>query len=81
MKRSGLNEKEIQDHVPVRSLGDRETRKTYLPPAKSFVVMSGGGVFFLVNNEDYYPSITKLSDVLGKYDVVWKGDNRPFDNL
>lgn len=49
--------------------------KPYQPPAKSFVVMNGGGVFFLVSNEDYYPSITKLSDVLGKYDVVWKGDN------
>jgi len=36
------------------------------------VVMNGGGVFFLYNGEEYYPSIKKLSTVLFKYDVVWK---------
>lgn len=45
--------------------------KPYLPPAKSMVVMNGGGVFFLFNWEDY-PSLRKLSEVLPKYDVVWK---------
>ena len=48
--------------------------KPYLPPKDCFVVMNGGGIFFLMNNTDYYPSITNLSDVLGKYDVVWKGE-------
>lgn len=46
--------------------------KPYLPPANCFVVMNGGGVFFLMNNKPYYPSIQKLSDVLGSYDVMWK---------
>ena len=46
--------------------------KPYLPPAEHFVVMSGSGVFFLYCSEQYYPSIMKLSDVLYKYDVVWK---------
>ena len=46
--------------------------KPYFPPENCFVVMNGGGVFFLFNNETYYPSIRKLSDVLTKYDVVWK---------
>jgi hypothetical protein len=36
------------------------------------IVMNGSGVFFVYNNEEYYPSIRKLSDVLFKYDVVWK---------
>jgi hypothetical protein len=46
--------------------------KPFLPPAGKMVVMNGGGVFFLFNSEDYYPSIAKLSSVLTKYDVVWK---------
>jgi len=44
----------------------------YHPPSKSMVVMNGSGIFFLFNGDDYYPSIKKLSDVLPKYDVVWK---------
>jgi len=36
------------------------------------VVMNGSGIFFLFNGEQYYPSIRPLSDVLPKYDVVWK---------
>ncbi len=46
--------------------------KPYLPPQNCFVVMNSGGVFFLVNNDPYYPSITKLSEVIGNYDVIWK---------
>lgn len=46
--------------------------KPYHPPAKHMIVMNNGGVFFLVSLEDYYPSITKLSSVLRKCDVVWK---------
>lgn len=46
--------------------------KPYHPPAKHFVAMSGGGVFFLIGTEQYYPSVRKLSEVLPKYDVVWK---------
>lgn len=46
--------------------------KPYHPPAKHMVVMSGAGIFFLYSGEGYYPSITKLSQVLPKYDVIWK---------
>lgn len=46
--------------------------KPYHAPAGSMVVMSNGGVFFLYNGEPYYPSIRKLSEVVPKYDVVWK---------
>ncbi len=46
--------------------------KPYHPPAKKMVVMNGSGVFFLYSDEEYYPSIIKLSQVLYKYDVVWK---------
>ena len=55
------------DHHEVEKQG-----KPYHPPAKSMVVMNGSGVFFLYNGEQYYPSIKRLSDVLLKYDVVWK---------
>lgn len=48
--------------------------KPYKPPAKKMVVMNGSGVFFLYTGEEYYPYIEKLSEVLPKYDVVWKGE-------
>lgn len=53
-------------HVP------EKRGKPYLPPAGCMVVMNGGGVLFLFNGEQYYPSIQKLSAVLPRYDVVWK---------
>ncbi len=46
--------------------------KPYHPPAQSMVVMNGSGIFFLYSGEEYYPSIQKLSEVLFKYDVIWK---------
>ena len=55
------------DHHEVSKQG-----KPYRPPAKNMVVMNGAGVFFLFSGEEYYPSIQKLSNVLPKYDVVWK---------
>lgn len=57
-----------EDHVDVEAHG-----KPYKPPTKFMVVMNGSGVFFLYNGEGYYSSTRKLSDVLYKYDVVWKG--------
>ena len=56
-----------EDHHDLSKAG-----KPYLPPAGKMVVMNGSGVFFLYDSEQYYPSITKLSEVLYKYDVVWK---------
>lgn len=44
----------------------------FLTPANTMLVMNSGGVFFLYHNEQYYPYIQKLSEVLHKYDVVWK---------
>lgn len=46
--------------------------KPYLPPKDHMVVMNGQGIFFLFSNEDYCQHITKLSNVIYKYDVVWK---------
>lgn len=56
----------IDYHVP------EKRGQPYHPPAKCMVVMNGGGVFFLYHGEEYYPWIQKLSEVLPKYDVVWK---------
>jgi len=55
------------DHVEKKKQG-----KPYLPPSDHMVVMNGGGVFFLLCMEPYCQSARKLSDVLYKYDVVWK---------
>jgi len=50
-----------------------EKQKTrYKPTGKNMLVMNNNGIFFLYNGEQFYPSIRKLSDVLPKYDVVWK---------
>ena len=55
-----------KDHPEEDKRGTR-----YKPPEIHMVVMNGGGCFFLVGMEAYYPSVQKLSDVLPKYDVVW----------
>lgn len=44
----------------------------YKPREDHMVVMNNQGVFFLVCLEPYNYHITKLSNVLPKYDVVWK---------
>ncbi len=46
--------------------------KKYKPQENKFVVMNGGGVFYLVSVEPYSHHCTKLSNVLPRYDVVWK---------
>jgi hypothetical protein len=47
----------------------------YKPGKGKMVVMNEGGVFFLVEGlGDWYTYITKLSDVLPKYDVVFRGE-------
>ena len=56
-----------KDHYDVSKRG-----QPFKPASKEMVVMNGGGVFFLFNGEEYYPSIRKLSSVLPKYDVIWK---------
>lgn len=64
--------KKFKIMYPANYWDSEKQGKPFLPESNSFVVMNGGGVFFLMNNEPYYPSIQKLSDVLGNYDVVWK---------
>jgi len=44
----------------------------YKPTGKDMVVMNNQGVFFVFNGEPFYPSITRLSDKIGNYDVEWK---------
>ena len=45
----------------------------YKPEKGCFVVMTSDGVFLHVM-KDYYDYVRKLSDVIGSYDVVWKGE-------
>lgn len=52
---------------------DPETDEKYKIDSGEMIVMNTAGVFFLVGGMgDYYTGIRKLSDVLPKYDVVWK---------
>lgn len=55
-----------KDHCDASKAGQR-----YKPAENEMVVMNSSGVFFVYNSEPYYPSISKLSDKIGNYDVVW----------
>lgn len=43
----------------------------YKTTGKDMLVMNADGIFFVFNGETYYPSIRKLVDKMGNYDVVW----------
>lgn len=45
--------------------------KKYKPSGKDMLVMNNAGIFFVYNGETYYPSIRKLVDAIGNYDVKW----------
>lgn len=49
--------------------------KRYKPTDLDMLVMNSGGVFFVYNNEHYYPSIMSLFDKIGHYDVEWVAHN------
>ena len=51
---------------------EKKQGQPYKPASNQMVVMNGSGIFFLYDNEQYYPSIRPLKDVLPKYDVIWK---------
>lgn len=46
--------------------------KQYKPKGKDMLVMNNKGIFFVYSGEQYYPGISKLSDKIGNYDVVWE---------
>ena len=46
--------------------------KLYKPRADCMLAMNNQGIFFEYNGMPYYSFITKLSDKIGNYDVVWK---------
>ena len=56
------------DHIDPTLAGQQ-----YLPVVNSedMLVMNNQGIFFIYNNTTYYPSIRKLSDTIGNYDVKW----------
>jgi hypothetical protein len=52
---------------------DKEKAGTrYKPRSHDMLVMNSSGVFFLYSGEQFYPSIAKLVDKIGNYDVKWK---------
>jgi len=46
--------------------------KRYKPTKQDMLVMNNQGIFFVYSGEIYYPSISKLVDVIGNYDVKWR---------
>jgi hypothetical protein len=48
--------------------------KQYKTSGKDMLVMNADGIFFVVNGEEFYPSITLLSKKIGNYDVEWEND-------
>jgi hypothetical protein len=44
----------------------------YKPPKGEMIVMNSQGIFFVYNSEPFYPSIMKLYDKIGHYEVVWE---------
>lgn len=42
------------------------------PSGDAMFVCNAQGIFFKVTMDTYYPSVTKLSMIYDKYDVVWK---------
>jgi hypothetical protein len=44
----------------------------YKPNKGEMLVMNSQGVYFVYNNEPFYPSITRLYDKIGNYIVVWE---------
>lgn len=54
---------------------DASTGKKFKPAANQSVIMTDGGVFLLLTRVDWEGSYTrKLSEVLPRYDVVWRGE-------
>tara|TARA_R110000803_G_C11770069_1_gene295155 strand:+ start:318 stop:524 length:207 start_codon:yes stop_codon:yes gene_type:complete len=45
--------------------------KKYKTKGKDMLVMNNKGIFFVYNGEPYYPSIMKLVDKIGNFDVKW----------
>ncbi len=65
------NRKKFQIRYPQDHPDDSLCGEKYKPPENCFVVMNGGGVFFLVNSDGWECYVKKLSDVIPKYNVVW----------
>lgn len=57
---------------PMDHPDEKKRGKAYMPPPKGMVVMNSAGVFFLYIGEEYYPNIRTLSEMIPKYDVVWR---------
>lgn len=44
----------------------------YKPPKNHMIVMTTGGVFLTIEENEYYMLTEPLHKLLPKYDVVWK---------
>jgi predicted ribosome-associated RNA-binding protein Tma20 len=66
------NRKKFKIFYPVNHPDSRKAGRQFKSDDDDdMLVMSAKGVFFIYNNRDYYPSIRKLSEEIGSYDVVW----------
>lgn len=68
-----MTRKKFQIFYPVDHHDHTLAGKQYkLTDSKDMLVMNNQGIFFIYNGETYYPSIRKLSDTIGNYDVKWE---------
>jgi hypothetical protein len=63
--------KKFTIHYPADHRDPEKAGKKYVTTGNDMLVMCSSGVFFLYNWGPYYPSIKRLSDVIGNYDVRW----------
>jgi hypothetical protein len=67
-----MSKKKFKILYPKDHFDPKKQGQPFKPESGSMIVMNNGGVFFLVSGiGDYYMGMSKLSDVLPKYDVVW----------
>jgi hypothetical protein len=67
-----MSRKKFEIYYPKDYYDSALAGSRYKPKGKDMLVMNNNGIFFIFNGETYYPSIRPLTDVLDRYDVVWK---------
>lgn len=64
--------KKFEIYYDIHHPDKEKAGKRYKPRKHEMIVMSSAGIFFVYNGTQYYPSISKLVDKIGNFDVQWK---------
>ena len=66
--------KKFKIYYPKDHKNNELAGKEYKVGKPYMLTMNNNGIFFVYDGERYYPSIAKLSDKIGNYDVEWVED-------